>query len=192
MTKKQIGSIFIFVAVIIAVIVYFQLRSAYRVAPRIAAPVQPSIIQEGDMNLSSSAFTHNESIPSQYTCDGADQSPPLSISNIPDGTVSLALIVDDPDAPAGDWVHWLVWNIDPATTGIAEGSAPSGTQGTTDFNRTGWGGPCPPSGRHRYQFELYALDTALDLESSARKADLEGAMEGHVLDQVMFIGIYAR
>lgn len=189
MTGKQIGSIFAIAAVGLAIMVFFQLRSADRVAPR---PTTLPTVTQGDMKLSSSAFGPNESIPSQYTCDGADQSPPLTISDVPEGTVSLALIVDDPDAPRGDWVHWLVWNIDPATTDIAENSAPSGVQGTTDFNRTGWGGPCPPSGTHKYQFKLYALDATLDLDASARKAELESAMEGHILEQSMLVGTYQR
>jgi Raf kinase inhibitor-like YbhB/YbcL family protein len=192
MSKKQIGSIFIAVAVIVVVIVFFQLRSAYRVTSLSGVSSQPSITQQGDMKLTSSAFAHNQAIPPQYTCDGADMNPPLSISEVPDTTASLALIVDDPDASAGDWVHWLAWNIDSATTEIAEGDAPSGVQGTTDFNRTGWGGPCPPSGTHHYQFKLYALDAVLDLDASARKADLEAAMQGHVLAQTVLVGTYRR
>ena len=106
--------------------------------------------------------------------------------------VSLALIVDDPDAPAGDWVHWTVWNISPETVEITEGSPPSGVEGTTDFGKTGWGGPCPPSGTHRYFFKLYALDQELDLDSSATKSEIETAITGHVLDKAELVGLYER
>lgn len=143
------------------------------------------------MKITSSVFEQNQAIPSKYTCDADDVSPPLSISEVPEEAKSLALIVDDPDAPAKTWVHWVVWGINPQTKDIAEGTVP-GTEGTTDFGRTGWGGPCPPSGTHRYFFKLYALDTELDLDTSATKADLEKAMEGHILDQAELIGLYQR
>lgn len=150
------------------------------------------------MRISSTAFEQNQPVPSKYTCDGANISPPLSFSDIPSETQSLVLIVDDPDAPAKTWVHWLVWNIDPAATGAEEGSAPAGpegntaVEGTTDFGTIGYGGPCPPSGTHRYFFRLYALDTMLELDASATKPQLEGAMEGHILDQAELIGLYQR
>ena len=145
------------------------------------------------MQLTSPAFQHNTQIPSKYTCDGGDINPPLEISGIPKNTKSLALIVDDPDAPRGDWVHWLVWNISPNVTSIAENSIPTGgIEGMTDFGRTGWGGPCPPSGAHRYQFKLFALATKLNLPMSAKKSDILSAMQGHVLDQTMLIGSYQR
>lgn len=145
------------------------------------------------MQLASSAFEHNQSIPSKYTCDGENVSPPLAISDVPAGAKGLLLIVDDPDAPRGDWVHWTVWNIKPDTAGIGEGTVPSGAiQGMTDFGRIGWGGPCPPGGTHRYQFKLYALDTELSLSSSARKSDIEQAMQGHILEQTILIGLYQR
>ncbi len=143
------------------------------------------------MKISSPAFSTE--IPAAYTCDGQNVNPPLTISELPAGTVSLALIVDDPDAPRGDWVHWLVWNIDPATTEIAENSVPSGAvQGTTDFGETAWGGPCPPSGVHRYVFKLYALDAKLDLPPSAKKSDLAAAMQTHILNQTELISTYSR
>lgn len=143
--------------------------------------------------ITSPAFRHEGRIPSPYTCDGEDINPSLEISGVPEGTKSLALIVDDPDAPRGDWVHWLVWNIAPHTATIAEDSVPAGsTEGTTDFNRTGWGGPCPPSGTHRYFFKLYALDVVLDLDASASKHDLEQAMESHIIDEAVLMGKYSR
>lgn len=146
-----------------------------------------------DMELRSSAFTNQQSIPVQYTCDGQNVSPPLEINDAPAQAKSLALIVDDPDAPAGNWVHWTVWNIDPQTKMISENSIPPGAlEGLTDFGTSGFGGPCPPSGTHRYQFKLYALDTLLSLQPSAKKREMEKAMAGHILDQVTLVGTYSR
>jgi Raf kinase inhibitor-like YbhB/YbcL family protein len=143
--------------------------------------------------LSSPAFSGNQLMPSKYTCDGANVSPPLLIAHVPDGTKSLALIVDDPDAPAGTWVHWVLWNLDPATAEIGEDSVPAAArQGTNDFRKRGYGGPCPPSGTHRYFFKLYALDGILDLGPDATKAVLERAMQGHVVARVELIGLYKR
>jgi hypothetical protein len=145
------------------------------------------------MQLTSTAFTHSASIPSKYTCDGENVNPPLAVSGVPAGAQSLVLIVDDPDAPRGDWVHWTIWNIAPTTSDIAEHSVPRrAVEGTTDFGNTGYGGPCPPSGTHRYQFKLSAIDTTLSLDSSARKADIERVAEGHVLAQTTLIGLYSR
>ncbi|OGY26813.1 MAG: hypothetical protein A2864_02320 [Candidatus Woykebacteria bacterium RIFCSPHIGHO2_01_FULL_39_12] len=145
------------------------------------------------MKLTSPVFGNNGNIPAKYTCDGEDINPPLSIADIPQGAKSLCLIVDDPDAPAGDWVHWTLWNIAPHTNKIEENSAPvEAVEGTTDFGKTGWGGPCPPSGTHRYQFKLYALDTNFPLPSSSRKNEIERAIEGHILDQSLLIGLYQR
>ncbi len=144
------------------------------------------------MKLESSAFENNGEIPKKYTCDGEDVSPPLAISEVPEDARSLALIVDDPDAPAGDWVHWVAFNIPASTASIGENSTPSGVEGTTDFGRTGWGGPCPPSGTHRYFFKLYALDTQLELDSTTTKAELETAMTGHILDRAELMGKYKR
>src|SRR5512143_1842292 len=147
----------------------------------------------GTLKLSSSAFKHNYSIPSKYTCDGADVNPPLVIENAPLNTKSLALIVDDPDAPAGNWVHWVVWNIDPTTNEIKENTVPSGAlQGINDFRRHDYGGPCPPSGTHHYFFKLYALDMVLNLGQKANKAELERAMKGHIITQGELIGLYRR
>jgi len=144
-----------------------------------------------NMKISSSAFENEGEIPSKYTCDGVNINPPLEIAQVPEGTKTLALIVDDPDAPVGLWVHWLVWNIQPDTTEIQENSIPNGsTQGTTSFGSVGYGGPCPPSGTHRYQFKLFALDTKIDLESNADKAALESGMQGHIIDKVMYMGKY--
>jgi len=145
------------------------------------------------LQLVSPAFKNNEFIPEKYTCDGKDINPPLLIENIPSGTKSMALIVDDPDAPAGTWVHWVVWNISPDTKEMKESSVPGGAQqGVNDFRKHEYGGPCPPSGTHRYFFKLYALDTMLNLGSKAKKSDLEQAMKGHILEKTKRIGRYRR
>lgn len=150
------------------------------------------------MRLISSAFDNGEPIPSKYTCDGPDISPPLRWREVPDEAVSLALIADDPDAPGGTWVHWVIYGIPPANEGLPERIAPSreldsgARQGTNDFDSIGYGGPCPPDGSHRYYFKLYALDEELGLSSGQTKADLLEAMEGHVLEETQLMGTYAR
>jgi len=150
------------------------------------------------MELKSGVFKAGEMIPDKYTCDGPDVSPPLSWSNPPAGTKCFALISDDPDAPVGTWVHWIAWNIPGDARSLAENipkkdSLPDGTkQGTTDFRRIGYGGPCPPSGTHRYFFKLYALGTTLNLPGSTTKKDLEKAMQGHILAQAELMGKYRR
>lgn len=145
------------------------------------------------LQITSPVFAQNGMIPSKFTCDGADVSPPLSLVDIPDKTRSLALVVDDPDAPAGTWVHWVVWNILPGTKEIPENSVPGGAvQGRNDFGKQRYGGPCPPSGTHRYYFKLYALDVSLSLKPGATKAQVEEAMTGHVLAQAELVGLYRR
>lgn len=145
------------------------------------------------MRITSPAFDNNASLPSRYTCDGEDINPPLGLVDVPAEAQSLALIVDDPDAPAGTWVHWTVWNIPPDVRSLGENSVPSGAgEGMTSFGRTGWGGPCPPSGIHRYFFKLFALDTVLNLTSSVDITTLEKAMEGHILARAELIGWYKR
>ncbi len=150
------------------------------------------------MELKSAAFQPGSLIPAKYTCDGQDISPPLNWPDPPAGTESFALIADDPDAPVGIWVHWVIWNIPAGTRALEENlpkmaSLPNGAkQGTTDFRRIGYGGPCPPSGTHRYFFKLYALDTTLNLPASTIKKDLEKAMDGHILGQAELIGKYQR
>lgn len=146
-----------------------------------------------ELRIESSAFGENEKIPAKFTCDADNINPQLEISGVPQETASLVLIVDDPDAPGGTWVHWTIWNIDPSTTGISENSVPSGAvEGVTDFGVPGYGGPCPPSGTHRYFFKLFALDTTLDLDSSATAADIETAIQGHALDSVELVGLYGE
>ena len=141
--------------------------------------------------LTSPAFKHNAMIPQKFTCQGSDINPELKIADIPQGTKSLALIVDDPDAPMGTWVHWVVYDIMPTTTQIAENYIP-GTQGYNDFKKINYGGPCPPSGTHRYFFKLYALDTILKLSEGATKAQVEEAMKGHILAQTELMGLYKK
>jgi Raf kinase inhibitor-like YbhB/YbcL family protein len=151
-----------------------------------------------DVTITSGAFAEGGMIPMQYTCDGADISPPLMWSGIPDGAKSLALICDDPDAPSKTWVHWVLYNMPPELTGLPDSILSNevldngARHGITDFGRFGYGGPCPPSGTHRYFFKLYALDTMLDLPERADKRQLEAAMEGHVLASGQLMGEYAR
>lgn len=150
------------------------------------------------MKLESSAFSSEGMVPAKYTCDGNDVSPPLAWSGVPAGTKSFALIADDPDAPMGIWVHWVVWNIPPSITKLTE-NVPTDRrlddgmrQGINDFKRAGYGGPCPPGGEHRYYFKLYALDTDITLGERAGKGELENAMKGHVLAEAQLMGRYAR
>jgi len=145
------------------------------------------------MKIISSAFNHNEKIPSKYTCDGANVSPPLQFLGVPKSAESLVLILDDPDASAKTWVHWVVYNIDPQTLEVKENSVPEGgIEGMTDFGKPGYGGPCPPSGIHRYFFKLYALDIILDVAPNATKQMVEQKMKRHVVDKAEVIGLYSR
>jgi Raf kinase inhibitor-like YbhB/YbcL family protein len=144
------------------------------------------------MKITSSAFHEGANIPSKFTCDGSDTSPPLQIAGVPSGAKSLVLIVDDPDAPSGLFTHWLVWNIPPQTGSIAEGSAPQGVQGANDFGKSGYRGPCPPPGTHRYSFKIFALDRELELRSGAKRSQVDAAMKGHVIAQGELVGRYAK
>lgn len=151
-----------------------------------------------EIKVSSSAFEESGMIPAKYTCDGVNVSPPLTWESVPQETRSIALISDDPDAPVGTWVHWVMFNLPGDTKELQENIPTTETltngavQGTTDFGRVGYGGPCPPSGTHRYYFKIYALDTKLNLTSSATKADLVSAMEGHILAEGRLMGKYKR
>jgi len=145
------------------------------------------------LTVSSPGFSQGEAIPARHTCDGNDTSPAIVIDGVPPATRSLALVMDDPDAPMGTWVHWVVWNIPPQTREIPEHSLPpQASQGKNDWHRNTYGGPCPPSGTHRYFFRAYALDTVLKLGNSTTKADLERAMQGHVLAKGELMGTYRR
>jgi len=150
--------------------------------------------------LTSAAFKDESTIPGKHTCDGVDVSPPLAWSGTPAGTRSVALIADDPDAPGGTWVHWVLYNLPAEVSELPENIAKvesldlgGARQGRNDFRRPGYGGPCPPPGpAHRYFFKLYALDTRLELKAGAQKKDVEAAMEGHVLGSAQLMGTYAR
>ncbi len=150
------------------------------------------------IQVTSTAFSQGESIPVQYTCQGQNISPPLAWGDPPAGTQSLALIMDDPDAPVGTWVHWVLYNLPPEARTLPEAvSAEAQLQdgslhGHNSWNRSGYGGPCPPSGTHRYFFKLYALDTMLDLKPGADKWQLLEAMQGHILAQGELMGTYAK
>jgi Raf kinase inhibitor-like YbhB/YbcL family protein len=160
-------------------------------------PVKP--VKGGtEMVVTSSSFTGGAMIPSKYTCDGADISPPLSWSGTPDAAKSIALICDDPDAPGGVWVHWVAYNIPPTVTRLHENIPAADTlsdstrQGVNDFRKTGYGGPCPTGGTHRYFFKVYALDVLLPVDRQMTKAKLLKMMEGHVLAEGQLMGKYKR
>lgn len=163
------------------------------------AAAATSAAEEGDqamdsgLAISSPAFADGQPIPARFTADGTNLSPELVIANPPPGTACFALIVDDPDAPMGTWVHWVAWNIPAATAGIPEGKLPAGSvEGRNSWGRTGYGGPSPPSGTHHYHFKLYALDRPLELPRTADKQTLIDAMEGRVLARAQLIGTYRR
>ncbi len=158
--------------------------------------IQVNIIRinyQQTFSLSSSSFENNGTIPSQYTCDGDNILPPLTITGVPANTKSLAIIVDDIDAPRGIFTHWTVWNIPPGKTQFSGGENINYPQGTTSMGKSGYGGPCPPAGFiHRYFFKLYALDSLLNLDESATKSDLEQSMDGHIIAQTALMGKYSR
>ena len=143
------------------------------------------------MEISSPSFEHNTSMPAKYTCQGEDINPPLVISGIPEGTQSLVLIMDDPDAPRATWDHWIVFNMAPLAR-IDEDSVPAGIQGRNSWGRNDYGGPCPPSGTHRYFFKLYALDAVLDLPPGTPKRAVEKAMKPHLIASAELIGLYEK
>jgi hypothetical protein len=151
-----------------------------------------------DMKITSTAFEEGGMIPRKYTCDGEDVSPPLAWTGVPEAAKTIALISDDPDAPMGTWVHWVLFNLPASEKGLPE-AVPTdkelkngAKQGRNDFRRIGYGGPCPPGGTHRYFFKLYALDAVLNLPAGATKAELIKAMEGHILAQGQLMGKYRR
>lgn len=145
------------------------------------------------MHLTSPAFTDNASIPQAYTCDGENLSPPLEFHDVPEGTISLALIVDDPDAPGGLWTHWLAWNIPATTTHLEAGRLPSeAIEGTGSGRTIGYQGPCPPHGEHRYIFHAYAVDVELKLPPESTRPQLAAALAGHILAEATLTARYAR
>jgi Raf kinase inhibitor-like YbhB/YbcL family protein len=146
------------------------------------------------MKILSPKFKDNENIPKDYTCQGVNVNPPLEIKDVPKNSQTLALIMDDPDATSGIWVHWLIWNINPNTAGIAENSAAleGAFLGKTSSGQNNYSGPCPPLGMHHYHFKLYALDAKLDLPTYSEKADLEKAMNGHIIEEAELVGLFSR
>ena len=171
------------------VIILFMLSSVWLVP----GVMEGEMVNKDTLTVSSPVFNNNSVLPTKYTCDGNNVNPPLIIENIPAAAKSLALIVDDPDAPGGIWVHWVLWNIDPETKKIEENTVPNGAhQGMNDFRQTTYNGPCPPAGTHRYFFKLYALDKMLTLSPNATKNDLEKSMNGHIVEEAHIIGLYQR
>ncbi|MEK7187225.1 MAG: YbhB/YbcL family Raf kinase inhibitor-like protein [Patescibacteria group bacterium] len=146
------------------------------------------------MTITSPIFQSNEYLHERFTCDGQDKNPPLHIGEVPQTAKSLVLIVDDPDAPEGNFTHWLLWNISPETKEIDEGKNPDGSvEGKNGSGSVGYMGPCPPIGRaHHYQFKLFALDTVLDLAPGARQSEVESVIHKHILESAQLVGLYAR
>jgi len=172
-------------------------------ANRSPAPAQqttstPVNENKSGIKLTSKALNEGQASPRGYTCDGANVSPPLEWTGVPKSAKTLAIVADDPDAPAGTWVHWVLYNLPSDVIGMVENTPPietlsgGGMQGTNDFQKIGYGGPCPPRGSHRYFFKIYALDSELPLKPGASKVDLEPAMEGHIISQGQLIGTYRR
>jgi Raf kinase inhibitor-like YbhB/YbcL family protein len=179
------GSIFL-------VIIFFGIVAMQR-AFNTAQESAKNISYTTNMLLTSPSFENNAAIPKKYTCDGGDINPELLIQNVPDDAKSLALILDDPDAPNGIFTHWVVWNIDPRTMSIKQESVPpKSSEGKNSAGRVGYIGPCPPSGVHHYHFKMYALDAMLALPEGASKAELEKSMQGHILEETDFVGTYSR
>ena len=167
-----------------------------RPQPQIAKPASIPKEDKAEIKLTSAAFKDRQSIPAPYTCDGVNISPPLEWSGLPKATKTVAIVVDDPDAPSGTWVHWVLYNLPADNIGLVENVPASenlkagGFQGKNDFGKIGYGGPCPPSGTHRYFFKIYALDSELSLKAGATKAELMKAMEGHIVLEGQLMGTY--
>ena len=170
----------------------------YSCQERERAGEEPAGGTKMEIKVTSSAFQEGQMIPRKYTCDGANLSPPFSWTGVPEGAKSVALICDDPDAPVGTWVHWVLYNLPADATALAEGIKPveklenGALQGSNDFRKLGYGGPCPPGGTHRYYFKFYALNAALELKPGATKVDLMKATEGKILAQGQLMGKYTR
>jgi Raf kinase inhibitor-like YbhB/YbcL family protein len=151
------------------------------------------VASQNTMKLESEAFGNDGNIPEQYSCYGKAEAIPLIVSGVPDGTKSLAIVADDPDAPNGDFVHWVIWNINPETAAFATDNPPGGSvEGITSLGKSGFVAPCPPSGTHHYRFKLYALDNELAIPASSDRSALMSAIEGHVLSSTMLTGLYEK
>ena len=175
------------------------LACSSRPQPAAQAPVAtPNQEQKMEIKLTSTAFKEGEAIPRQYTCDGINISPPLEWTGVPKSAKTIALIADDPDAPSGTFVHWVLYNLPAANIGLVENLPPTedlkagGFQGKNDFGKVGYGGPCPPSGTHRYFFKTYALDAELPLKGGATKAEIENAMQAHIIARGQLMGTFSR
>ena len=180
--------------VILTIIIIIAVGALLMLMGTKGGPLSSNSLNNSNMNIRSLAFDHNQEIPSEYTCDGDNVSPVIIFSDIPEEAKSLALISHDPDADAkGGWTHWVAINM-PTNVGRLPKNVKltQGLETTTSFGTTGYGGPCPPSGTHRYFFNAYALDTMLDLDESATKKEIEKAMKGHILDEAELIGLYKR
>ena len=177
-------NLFLFSILILIFIVGCRQENQQQIQSNVAAA-------SGKMKLASPAFQNNGPIPIEFTCDGADINPPLSISVLPENTKSLSLITEDPDAVVGVFNHWIVWNIPSGTNEIPKGSEP-GTRGKTSSGKLGYTGPCPSRGTHRYFFRVYAMDTKLDLPEGSSKSDLQSAMSGHIIEQASLMGTYKK
>ena len=166
--------------------------------PQIAQPANTPKQEKVEIKLTSAAFKDGEPIPRAYTCDGANISPPLEWSGVPKSAKTIVIVCDDPDAPGGTWVHWVLYNLPADNIGVVENLPATetlkagGFQGKNDFGKTAYGGPCPPSGTHRYFFKIYALDSELPLKAGATRAELMKAMEGHIVVQGQLMGTYRR
>lgn len=188
----------LFILLTIVILITFKKSSLGHNQP--AATLQPTkfvtipkTVIQSSMHITSTVFFNQKPIPSVYTCKGKNYNPPLQFTDVPDQAKSLVLIMDDPDAPMGTWVHWTIFNMEPATLGIEEQHKPtSGTEAMTSFGKPGYGGPCPPSGTHHYFFKLYALDTRLELTPQADKQAIESAMQGHVIAQAELVGLFSK
>jgi Raf kinase inhibitor-like YbhB/YbcL family protein len=171
-------------------------RQQQATQPQATPATQPQ--QKGELKLTSNAFKEGEAIPRGYTCEGANVSPSLEWTGVPKNAKTIAIIADDPDAPAGTWVHWVLYNLPADGLGLIENTPQTetlkggGVQGKNDFGKIGYGGPCPPSGTHHYFFKFYALDSELPLTPGATKAEVEKAMEGHIVGQAQLMGTYRR
>lgn len=190
MNRSSIIVVLVIFLLIGGALAILSIRNQHKTTTKL--PIPTVVIKENEFQLTSPAFGEYEMIPKKYTCDGANINPPLTISNIASGTKSLALVVDDPDAPLGTFVHWVVWNIAPGTLEIKEGVSPQAAQqGMNSAGRNGYMGPCPPA-RHRYFFKLYALDATIGLDGKSTDQDLVKAMSGHIIAESHLIGIYRR
>jgi len=182
-----------FIVVVLCIGGFFVYRYSGKKTTTFSNQNQQTINTTTPMTISSPVFLDNQAIPKQYTCDGDGINPALQFANVPVEAQSLALLVEDPDAPTGTWFHWLMWNIPPTVTQIAENSVPQGAmQGQGSSGQNVYGAPCPPSGIHHYIFTVYALDGKLDLPSYSTAENLQAAMQGHVIEQAQIIGLYGR